>query len=82
MAASLSISSSVIANSIACRHLAMMPLLVRSDTNKESTNEPPGSIPALPPPQAECIARTIDLHQIFSCQSTYDPVWPNPRRTR
>src|SRR5262249_51966290 len=39
MAASLSISSSVIANSTACRHFAMMPLLVRSDTNEESTNE-------------------------------------------
>src|SRR5262249_30234341 len=32
-------SSSVIANSTACRHFAMMPLLVRSDTNEESTNE-------------------------------------------
>jgi putative tryptophan/tyrosine transport system substrate-binding protein len=37
----LSMSSSVIANSIACRHFAMMPLLVRSDTNGESTNESP-----------------------------------------
>src|SRR3974390_1332006 len=39
MAARLSISSSVIANSTACRHLSMMPLLVRSDTNEESMNE-------------------------------------------
>src|SRR6516164_2786468 len=41
MAVSLSICSSVIANSTACRHFAMMALLVCSDTNEESTNEPP-----------------------------------------
>jgi hypothetical protein len=41
MAANLPISSSVIADSTACRHLAMMPLLVRSNTNEESTNDLP-----------------------------------------
>jgi hypothetical protein len=36
---SVSISSPVIANSTACRHPAMMPLLVRSTANEESTNK-------------------------------------------
>ena len=38
MAANVPISSSVIPNSTACRHLAMMLLLVRSNTNEVSTN--------------------------------------------
>src|SRR5580704_1779817 len=46
MAANVPISSSVIPNSTACRHLAMMSLLVRSNTNEESTNESP--VPWLP----------------------------------
>src|ERR1700730_5455316 len=46
MAANVPISSSLIPNSTACRHLAMMSLLVRSNTNEESTNESP--VPWLP----------------------------------
>src|SRR5206468_449097 len=46
MAVSLPISSSVIANSITCRHPAMMPFLVQSNPNGESTNTSP--IPCLP----------------------------------
>src|ERR1700738_1811038 len=46
MAATFPISSSLIPNSTACRHLAMMSLLVRSNTNEESTNESP--VPWLP----------------------------------
>jgi hypothetical protein len=46
MTANVPISSSVIPNSTACRHLAMMSLLVRSNTNEESTNESP--VPWLP----------------------------------
>src|SRR4029077_5978150 len=46
MAANVPISSSVIPTSTACRHLAMMSLLVRSNTNEESTNESP--VPWLP----------------------------------
>src|SRR5215470_7664774 len=41
IAANISISSSVSANSTACRHPAILQLLVRSDTNEESTNESP-----------------------------------------
>jgi len=40
-AVNVSISSSVIATSTACRHLAMMKLLVQSILNKESTNNSP-----------------------------------------
>jgi hypothetical protein len=40
-AVSASISSPVIANATACRHPAMMPLLVRSTTNEESANKLP-----------------------------------------
>jgi hypothetical protein len=35
---SFPISSSVIANSTACRHRAMLPLLVRSTATEESTS--------------------------------------------
>jgi hypothetical protein len=41
MAVNRPICSSVIANSAACRHPAMMPLLVQPTTNEESTNKPP-----------------------------------------
>ncbi|WP_210250797.1 hypothetical protein, partial [Bradyrhizobium hipponense] len=40
-AVNVSISSSVIANSTACRHPAMMKLLVQSIANEESTNKRP-----------------------------------------
>jgi hypothetical protein len=46
MAANLPISSSVIANSTARRHLAMMPLLVRSNTNEEFHERVTGSMTA------------------------------------
>ena len=45
-AVNLSISSSVIANSTARRHLAMMPLLVQPIANKESANK--SSVPWMP----------------------------------
>jgi len=38
-AVNVSISSSVIANSTACRHLAMMPLLAQTFANEESANK-------------------------------------------
>src|SRR5215475_13461012 len=37
----VSISSSVIANSTACRHVAMIPILVQTNSNEESTNTLP-----------------------------------------
>jgi hypothetical protein len=43
---SRSMSSSFIANSTACRHLAMMPFLVHTTANKESTNKLP--VPWMP----------------------------------
>jgi hypothetical protein len=46
MTANLPISSSVIANSITCLHPAMMPFLVQSNPNGESTNKSP--VPCLP----------------------------------
>jgi hypothetical protein len=41
MATNLAISSSVIANSIACRHLAILLLLVQPATNEESASKSP-----------------------------------------
>jgi len=39
IAVNASISSSVIANSTACRHFPMMPLLVQPIANEESANK-------------------------------------------
>src|SRR4030088_739931 len=41
MVVRLAISSSVIASSIACRHLAISPILVPQTANEESANNPP-----------------------------------------
>src|ERR1700716_1618912 len=66
MTANLPISSSVIANSITCRHPATMPFLVRSIPNGESTNKSP--VPCL----------LVSWNRSSSGSSGYIG-WPAPR---